>query len=209
MGFFIVLAMIIGLIFSTMGFIVNEKFALAIIVDVAILIIGFVILNTRSNKKLKAKAMGEDGLDYVKTEHIEGLPVAKNAVCTVVRYKEKIQINALGNTKFDIPIDRINALELKNEQEFIDLDRSVVGRAVIGTLLVPGLGTIIGGLSGMKSKKKKPGRSFYLIINYLDKDGQLKGITLQNDFDLSGIQRFVQSFQRDIFGVSNEGAITL
>ncbi|WP_217563071.1 hypothetical protein [Paenibacillus sp. GbtcB18] len=194
MGVLLFFLILIAMAISTMGFIANEQFVWAVVVDIALILFGFFILEKRSRKTLKRDYLDADVLDYVQVQHIEGLTIPQNIPCIVARHQDKIVIKSMypkAKATFEILNDQIKAVELKNEQEFIELDRSVVGRAIVGTLLVPGLGTIVGGLSGLKTRKKKPNRSLYLIINYLNKDGIMQGITFQNDFSILGMNNFV------------------
>lgn len=80
-------------------------------------------------------------------------------------------------------IDEVSKNELTN--------KSVIGRAVLGGVLTGGLGAIIGGMSGIGSKKVK---KFYLIINYWDrKSKELKSLSI--GCDTSSI-RFINRFNK-------------
>lgn len=52
-----------------------------------------------------------------------------------------------------------------NEQKISELDKSVVGRAVVGGVLLGPLGAVVGGMSGMGKKQKKVYKD-YFVINY-------------------------------------------
>ena len=60
----------------------------------------------------------------------------------------------------------VNMSCVKGEQ-LISKDKSVIGRAAVGAILLGPLGAIIGGMSGIGSKVKKVGK-FFLVINYWD-----------------------------------------
>ncbi|WP_270167593.1 hypothetical protein [Paenibacillus sp. SYP-B4298] len=189
--------MFVALCISTLGLIVNEKFVMLLVVDLGIMLAWWFIITYLSNRKLIKRAVSEGAMDAFICEHIEGLGIGKMN-CEIRNYPDKIEIKSVINDHtFVIPHERIRALEIKNEQEFKDLDRSVVGRAVVGTLLVPGLGTIIGGMSGLKQKKKGELRNF-LVINYLDKTGNLSGVTFENQVNLIRMSNFVFGVNRSL-----------
>lgn len=58
-------------------------------------------------------------------------------------------------------------LEKTTENELIKMDKSVIGRAVVGGLILGPLGAIIGGISGIGTKEKISEKN-YLIINFWD-----------------------------------------
>lgn len=162
---------------------------------VAIFIGAIVVLvnQARNNKKIKQEAIDRGAYDGVACKHIEGLGIGDKS-CNIFAFENEIQIEAANKSTFRIPIERVRAFVTKSQQEFEDVDRSVVGRAVVGTLLVPGLGTIVGGMSGLKNKKKKKGgKSFYLIINYVDASGELKGVTFQDDLNITRLTSFTKT----------------
>lgn len=64
-----------------------------------------------------------------------------------------------------LPYNQIISIGKVFEEEIIEQNKSVVGRAAVGTLLLGPLGGIIGGLSGTGTKKTKKYRKFF-IINY-------------------------------------------
>src|SRR4051812_38331733 len=99
----------------------------------------------------KTKELG--AIEGVYVTHVEGLGLAANAPCEVFRFDDRILIDAKSH-KFEINFTKLRAAEVKSEQELVEKGKSVVGRAVLGTLLVPGLGTINGGMSGIGNKKK-------------------------------------------------------
>lgn len=125
------------------------------------------------------------------TKHIEGLGVGV-VDCKVIRFEDRILIEA-NNRKFEIKLEKIRAAVVKSEEELIVQNKSVVGRALIGTLIVPGLGTIIGGMSGVGTKNKKGKNTHYLILNYIDSRGELAAVTLQDP-----IRRYIDKLCKNI-----------
>ena len=50
--------------------------------------------------------------------------------------------------------------------KMIKKDKSVIGRAVVGCLLLGPLGAIVGGISGIGTKTKRIKKSEYLVISF-------------------------------------------
>ena len=100
-----------------------------------------------------------------------------------------------------LSIDKINSVRIFTEKEIIEKDKSVVGRAVAGTLIAGPLGTIVGGISGVGSKKKK--KNFRILaINY----GEDKSIVLLEDKWAANFDKFSKEINKLIY---TENEITL
>lgn len=70
--------------------------------------------------------------------------------------------------KFYLPIMDIHSSQIVSIKELSKhelKDKSIIGRAIIGGVLLGSLGAVIGGLSGTGHKRVK---KYYLIINYWD-----------------------------------------
>ncbi len=67
----------------------------------------------------------------------------------------------------DIHFLQIIGFQQTGEQEIMRIDKSVIGRAVVGTLIFGPLGTIVGAISGVGSRTETISRP-YLIISYWD-----------------------------------------
>lgn len=78
-----------------------------------------------------------------------------------------------------IDYDKITNAEVLSEKEIIEKNKTVLGRATVGTLLLGPLGGIVGGISGVGTKQKKK-VSYYFIINYKSTiDDEIKIIRLK------------------------------
>jgi len=153
-----------------------------IFVSLIVIIILFVIIKifNASKKEInlstEVKKIGaKEGLF---ASHIEGLGIGP-IECKIFRFDDKILIDTPTH-KFEIPVNRIRAAVVFTEQEIIEKNKSVVGRALVGTLIIPGLGTIIGGMSGIGTKKKDGKKNHYMILNYIDSKGKLAAVTFQD-----------------------------
>lgn len=89
---------------------------------------------------------------------------------TVLIHTHGIQIMS-GFEFYKIHESQIISLEKTTESELIKMDKSVIGRAVVGGLILGPLGAIIGGLSGVGSREKISQKN-YLIINFWDTESR-------------------------------------
>ncbi|WP_025708038.1 hypothetical protein [Paenibacillus graminis] len=148
----------------------------------AIIFIGAAVYGVKQgiekSKKLKEEIAETGALQGIYVTHVEGLGIG-NVECKIFRFSDRVLIDS-SKQKFEIYLDQLRAAEAKSEKELIEKGKSVVGRAVIGTLLVPGLGTIVGGMSGIGNKKKKGKTNHYMIFNFIDSKGELSAVTFQD-----------------------------
>lgn len=72
-----------------------------------------------------------------------------------------------------IPYADITAVTILTDKEIAEQSKSVVGRAVVGGILLGPLGAIVGGMSGIGNKQKTVSK-YYFIINYTDCSGDIK-----------------------------------
>lgn len=98
--------------------------------------------------------------------HIEGISsLREEEKCELnVNDSDLIVVSNIGN--FNISLDRIVNAGILSKKEMESKNKSVLGRAMVGSLV--GLG-FIGALSGIGQKVKKK-YNYFLVINYKDKN---------------------------------------
>ncbi len=98
--------------------------------------------------------------------HIEGISsLREEEKCELnVNDSDLIVVSNIGN--FNISLDRIVNAGILSKKEMENKNKSVLGRAMVGSLI--GLG-FIGALSGIGQKVKKK-YNYFLVINYKDKN---------------------------------------
>jgi len=102
-----------------------------------------------------------DGINAYKTGEMVTLDIDKKANEVIIKsYMRKAPA-------VHLPISKITHISLDTEQEIIEKNKSVVGRAAIGTLLAGPVGALIGGMSGIGTKKKNK-EKVILTIEYTD-----------------------------------------
>lgn len=150
----------------------------------------YLIVKAIKNKGNKEKDFNK-GLDIVKKEKVEikkEMPIVKEKKVKVLkltdithiegisslREEEKCELNVNDNDlivvsnigNFNIALDRIVNAGILSKKEMESKNKSVLGRAMVGSLI--GLG-FIGALSGIGQKVKKK-YNYFLVINYKDKN---------------------------------------
>lgn len=127
------------------------------------------LFGKKEDKERKPKIMD------VLVEHVDGLPYPEKFSVvlwtpeknfTILPFYEKKKY-----PKIELGYDQIKKVEIMDETQILDVDKSVIGRAVAGGVLLGGLGATIGAISGVGTKKKKVCERF-LIINYLPLDSE-------------------------------------
>jgi hypothetical protein len=175
------------------------------------LFVGCIVGIVFGVKKLNAqkkKASDLGARDYVLATYIDGLGIAQNTPCELYLFDDRILIDT-KQQKFEIKLNKIRAAVVKSERELIEKGKSVVGRALIGTVLVPGLGTIVGGMSGIGTKKKKGALNHFLILNYTDSQGELAAVTFLNNINLIKMDRFCNGINKVVSQTSEGEAVQL
>lgn len=101
-------------------------------------------------------------------KHIEGISsLREEEDCSLKVNEEELSvISKIGN--FNISLDRIVNAGILTKKEIESKNKSVLGRAIVGSMV--GLG-FIGALSGIGQKVKKK-YNYFLIINYKDKNSE-------------------------------------
>lgn len=162
---------------------------------------------SRQNRAVQMAAQQAGAIDGVECKHVAGLGLNEGADCQVWAYADRLEIRETESGQvFSLALAKVRAIEAKTAQEIKQAHRSILGRAVIGNLIVPGAGAIVGAMTGL-DKTKKVTRD-YLIINYVDQNGELQGITFAKDGDIFRLHSFVAGVKKQLAQIPRE-AVTL
>lgn len=82
------------------------------------------------------------------------------------------------------------------EEEIVEVDKSVVGRAIVGGLLLGSLGAEIGGISGVGKKKKTLNKCYY-IINYVSSNSE-EAKVLSFEYKNIVLMKEIEKFQLEL-----------
>lgn len=156
----------------------------------------------RGNYRNKMEEL--NAVESIYVSHIEGLPIPQGTATWLYACPDKVVIES-KNGNFEVPNDRIINFAALSEEDVKQIEKSVIGRAVVGGILLGGLGAIVGGLSGVGTKGKKVIRHFF-IINYTNKDGDTAIVTFENN--VNDLKLFADKFS-EIIGIAPNKRITL
>lgn len=106
-------------------------------------------------------------VDYAALIHVGGIPTVNEGIEVLFYlHQDKISINK----KQFIPLSRIKGTQVIQECELTEKSRSVIKRAIVGGVLLGGIGAVVGGMSGL-DKGKRQQNNHYFSIDYVDKNG--------------------------------------
>lgn len=119
--------------------------------------------------------------------HISGLPdIEKDIKVIVDLYPDRLIIDS----KQILPIERIKSTEAWSSKTMTESQKSIVGRALFGTLVGGGIGGVIGGMSGVGSEKTQRD-CWYFSIEYTNKNNDDSIILFRVDHIFeSGVRDF-------------------
>lgn len=132
-----------------------------------------------------------DGIYDHRENIITAIPSGK---VKVVLHTHGIQV-IKGLMFYPIHNSQIISLKQTSQEELSKTDKSVIGRAVFGGLILGPLGAIVGGMSGIGSKEKFVNKH-YLVINYWDIETK-SAQTLLISGDKTLIQVFIKRSEKE------------
>lgn len=161
---------VIEIIKKTKG---DEVLGTFIIIVLVAAIIGAVLTVGKNSKELKEKGV----IASLLVNHAEGIPLLESGrPVKLFLYNDKIAIN----DQQSIALEKIQNIKVSTEKEITEKERSVIGRAALGGLLLGPVGAVVGGISGVKNKKKTK-ENYFLIIEYINKDSALNTAVFFSD----------------------------
>lgn len=163
---------------------------LIVLLPIALIVLSIIGAKERRKKK---KELGAKAI--ISCVHVNGLSISQGSIVNLYAADEKMHIQS-GSEEFEIPTERLRAAEYKTETEIIEKQKNVVGRAMIGNLFLGPVGAVVGGMTGLGSKKKKGKRKGYLIINYINNNGDLDAIMFVDNSPYSLLDTFARSLNK-------------
>ena len=128
---------------------------------------------------------------------VEGTPIYSpmNAI-SVILHETNMEFKPRVGKKESVTLDysQITNFGRISEEEIITTDKSVVGRAVVGGLILGPLGAIVGAVDGIGTKSKKTYRRFF-VINYVSSAGEDQALPLEIVGATMGIDKLEQQLK--------------
>lgn len=119
---------------------------------------------------------------------------------------DKIEIQQIVNGKgvAYLSYDQVTAAEKVNEKQIAEVDKSVIGRAVVGGVLLGPLGAVVGGVSGVGKKQKATYKDFF-VINYTAASGEPAVLSFEMVGPPAGFASFLSELKQKA-GISDAPA---
>lgn len=135
---------------------------------------------------------------------IKGLNINENERIELIKSDDSLIINkALSTVNLEtIKYKDIISINRYNEQEIVQKDKSVIGRAIVGGVLTGGIGAVVGGISGVGSKSKKGKMRFFVNIDYFKNNTKMNIII--EDYILIGSEKFILDIQSKVSEFKNQ-----
>ena len=124
-------------------------------------------------------------------KHIEGMNQLAKGIDINISFHE-------NNVIIDNIIYRISSIEklkISSSKQLVEKEKSVIGRAIIGSAF-GGIGAVVGGMSGINDGSKETRLIHYLTMTF--KDGSNAIFSFKNDsdrFNLDGVIKRVREYQ--------------
>ncbi|MBY6844875.1 hypothetical protein HYI19_08680 [Clostridium botulinum] len=104
-----------------------------------------------------------------------------------------IKSRVVKRPEINLKFEQITGINVVSEKDIIEKNKSTVGRAAAGGVLLGPLGAIIGGMSGIGNKQKSE-THYYMVINYMSKDKEVKVLS----FEIVGASLHWSSFVKEL-----------
>ena len=148
---------------------------MSFLIFLAVVVIGLIICCLFNNDTQNLKPSSYNLLYWSGLEKVEN----KRALLTISPNEKMLYLDFENKKTFNINFDNIKDVELLKEIKH--KNKSVVGRAVVGGLLLGPVGAVVGGMSGLGQKEEK---DYYLKISTSNHELIFKALS-DKVFDLS------------------------
>lgn len=115
----------------------------------------------------KKEKTGNVSCAFTHIDGINGLPKGSKIKATMDDENKRLEIKALSINSESIFIrySQLCGVSMLTEKEIQEANKSVLGRAAVGGVLLGPLGAIVGGMSGVGTKQKSE-THYYVVLNY-------------------------------------------
>jgi len=147
---------------------------------VFVLIMAIVeIIHEPKDKKLERTKTTKQTINSLSLIHIDGIPNYEKGV--KVKLSKTPELITIDKT-YSIPTRNIESTIFNSSKQLTEHQKSVIGRSLIGGLLLGPVGAVVGGISGVGTQKETA-MVWLMTINYKDY-GKNKTIILATEDEL-------------------------
>lgn len=148
--------------------------------------------SSKSKKQQQEKPAQSDDSIHISLSHVHGLPLTENALCEIITYPDNIKFKS-GTTEINLARNKITDMCFKTDAEIQEQAVSSAGGAVAGAMMFGPLGAMIGG----RAKTKKVIKTTqYLIITYLNQQGEISFIGFDSTYNFRSARKLVDEFRK-------------
>lgn len=150
---------------------------------------------TKENEKIKEKPKKIKAEGKMRAKLVNGIDyLSEGQLCSLWIENDKVVVDSKVN-KLNLNISQIVNIALLTKKEIEKKDKSVIGRAAVGSIFGFGL---LGAISGIGQKSKKINK-YFLIISYKAKDNEdIQNLTFGLDMQGYIENRFVKMVTKRI-----------
>lgn len=139
---------------------------------------------------------------------VENTPIYDpiNFAITVTLLDDKIEFKQRlgGKNKVYLKYLQITRVGVIDGNEIIEKDKSVLGRAIVGGLLLGSLGSVVGAIDGVGTKKKVISKKKYLVFNYISSDNKEKSLPVEIVGATLGLSKFLEKLNEICPNLEND-----
>ncbi|MCW6124239.1 hypothetical protein [Clostridium sporogenes] len=138
---------------------------------------------------------GDRSVNLSFVDGIEGYGKGLAVELSINTEKECLTIKStvVKKPEVNLKFEQITGINVISEKDIIEKSKSTVGRAAVGGVLLGPLGAIVGGMSGIGNKQKSK-THYYMVINYISKDREVKVLS----FEIVGASLHWSSFVEEL-----------
>ena len=160
----------------------------------------FIFFYMNKDKKIK-------GYEYYTIfNHIEGLEGFNNGIEIHMEfYKDKIIMNDCGGNSKAFPFEIIDYLEFNTVRAIVENKKSVIGRGIVGGVILGLPGMLLGGLSGLSTKENEESIPVFLLkYTSQHKKDTIALFKLKHDFESDKLTKIIELFNKHKESIINK-----
>ncbi|MBW9145868.1 hypothetical protein K2F40_08745 [Clostridium sp. CM028] len=127
---------------------------------------------SKKNKNRSITLSLVDGIDGYSKETLVSLTIDNDKQCLTINAR------VFKNPPIHLMLEQITGVQRISKSNIIQKNKSTVGRAAVGGVLLGPLGAIVGGMSGIGDKHTTETK-YYMVINYKSQSRDVKVLSFK------------------------------